>query len=104
MDYCVIVRELQNLIDVVIIVVNVVVFVVVVFVIGVPLIFCNSNCFRLLSRYVHNQRCTELSLEVNGGVERALDLVLLSCFLFFVLLLCVCSCSITGICAFEPAG
>ena len=71
-DYCVIVSDFQNVIDVVVVVVNVVVFFVVVFVISVPLMFCNSNYLRLLSRYVHNQGCTVMLLEVNGSVEGTL--------------------------------
>ena len=55
------------------------------------LMYCNSNCFRLLSRYVHNQGCTVKSLEVNGSVERALICSYFSCFVFcfcvFVLVL-----------------
>jgi hypothetical protein len=84
----------------VIVVVNVTVFVVVVF-ISVPLMFCNSNCFRLLSRYMHNQGCTLLSLEVNGCVERTLFCCHVS---LLCSVLCVCSCSIAGICASEAAG
>jgi hypothetical protein len=88
------------------VVVNVIVFVFVdlVFVVSVPLMFCSPNCLRLLNQYVLNQGCTVLSLEANGIVERAMDPVLFSCFLFYILLFCVCSCSITDICAFEPAG
>jgi hypothetical protein len=45
-----------------------------------------------------------MSLEVNRREVSAFDLVLLSCFLVFCLLLCVCACSISDICDFEPAG
>jgi len=49
--------------------------------------FRNSNCVRLLSRYVHNQGCTVMFLEVNGNVERTL-------------FSCHASCSVFRFCAF----